>query len=141
MAHAVLTRFWFMDKTRILVVDDDPQLSEIVRVILEKTQRFEIRVENRSSQAVAAAIEFRPALILLDVDMPGKDGGDVAREIRATAALRSVEIVFLTSLVSRAEAGEGVISRGGERFLPKPVNSKVLIEVIDRALQTTPAAA
>ena len=130
-----------MDKTRILVVDDDPQLSEIIRVFLQKTQRFEIRVENRSSQAVAAALEFRPALILLDVDMPGKDGGDVAREIRATPALRGVEIIYLTSLVSRAEAGEGVVIRGGERFLPKPVNSKVLVAAIDRAVGPAAAAA
>lgn len=130
-----------MDKTRILVVDDDPKLSEIVRVFLQKTQRFEIRVENRSNQAVAAALEFRPALILLDVDMPGKDGGDVARELRATPALRGVQIIFLTSLVSSAEAGDREVIHGNDRFLPKPVNSKVLIEVIDRILAGEKAAA
>ena len=129
-----------MDKSRILVVDDDPQLSEIVRVFLQKTQRFEVRVENRSNLALAAALEFRPALVLLDVDMPGKDGGEVARAIRATPALRGVQIVFLTSLVSRAEAGERAVIRGGEQFLPKPVNSKVLVDVIDRALMTAAAA-
>ena len=79
-----------MTKSRILVVDDEPNLSGLVRLFLEKTQRFEVRVENRSALALAAAREFRPDLILLDVDMPGKNGGDVAREIQAEPALRGV---------------------------------------------------
>ena len=130
-----------MTKSRILVVDDEPNLSGLVRLFLEKTQRFEVRVENRAALALSAAREFRPEMILLDVDMPGKDGGDVAREIQADPALRGVPIVFLTSLVSPAEAGGGATLRGGMRFLAKPVNIKVLIETVDRVLAgAVPAA-
>ena len=123
-----------MTKSRILVVDDEPNLSGLVRLILEKTQRFEVRVENRSSLALAAAREFRPDMILLDVDMPGKDGGDVAREIEAEPALRGVPILFFTSLISREEAGAHETLRGGQRFLAKPVDPKVLIAAVDRIL-------
>ena len=123
-----------MTKSRILVVDDEPNLSGLVRLFLEKTQRFEVRVENRSALALSSAREFRPHLILLDVDMPGKDGGDVAREIQAEPALCSVPILFLTSLVSTAEAGNSEIVRGGMRFLAKPVNPKILIDTVDRML-------
>jgi CheY-like chemotaxis protein len=123
-----------MIKPRILVVDDEPNLSGLVRLFLEKTQRFEVRVENRSALALSAAREFRPDMILLDVDMPGKDGGEVAREIQAEPALRGVPIVFFTSLISRAEAGERETVRGGMRFLAKPVNPKVLVETVDRVL-------
>jgi DNA-binding response OmpR family regulator len=119
-----------MIKSRILVVDDEPNLSGIVRLFLEKTQRFEVRVENRSALALAAALEFSPELVLLDVDMPGKDGGDVAAEIQAEPTLRGVPIVFLTSMISAAEAGV----RGGMHFLSKPVSLKSLIETVDRML-------
>ena len=80
------------------------------------------------------AREFKPDLVLLDVDMPGKDGGEVCREMQADSTLRGMPIIFFTSLVSREEAGEGEIMRGGMRFLAKPVVSKVLIETVDRVL-------
>jgi CheY-like chemotaxis protein len=118
----------------ILAVDDDPSLSNLLRLFLEQTSRYKVRIENRSSNALAAAREFRPAMILLDVDMPGKDGGEVAREIQADPSLRRVPILFLTSLISREEAGRREVIRGGQRFLAKPVNPKVLVEVVDRLL-------
>ena len=130
-----------MTKSRILVVDDEPNLSSLVRIFLERTQRFEVRVENRSARALAAAREFRPDMILLDVDMPGKDGGEVAREVQAEPSLRSVPIVFFTSLVSHEEAGEREILRAGMRFLAKPVNPKVLIDTVDRVLAAEARAA
>jgi len=125
-----------MNKSRILVVDDEPNLSDLVRFFLEKTNRFVVFVENRPALALAAARQFQPDMILLDVDMPGKDGGDVAAEIQAQPAFRNTPIIFLTSLISRAEAGERETIRGGMRFLAKPVNPKVLVEVVDRTLAT-----
>jgi len=123
-----------MNKPRILVVDDEPNLSALVSLSLEKTKRFETRVENRSAFALTAAREFRPDMILLDVDMPGKDGGEVAREIEADASLGRTPILFFTSLISRDEAGQREVLRGGMRFLAKPVNPKVLVDTIDRIL-------
>ena len=123
-----------MTKTRILVVDDEPNCSRLVRLILEKTERFEVRVENRSALAVSAAREFRPDLILCDVDMPGKDGGEVARDFQAVAEFRAVPLVFLTSLISRAEAGEHGSVRAGMRFLAKPVNPTMLVDTVDLVL-------
>ena len=123
-----------MNKRRILVVDDEPNLSELVRMFLERTQRFDVRVENRSAHAVAAAREFRPEMILLDVDMPGKDGGQVARELKDDTTLRATPILFFTSLISHAEAGERETVRGGMRFLAKPVDPKILIATVDRIL-------
>ena len=123
-----------MTKLRILVVDDEPNITGLVRLFLERTQRFEVRVENRSAHAHSAACEFRPDMIVLDVDMPGKDGGDVAREIQSEPALRDVPILFLTSLISPAETGERETMRGGMLYLAKPVNPKILVDAVDRAL-------
>ena len=130
-----------MDKARILVVDDEPNLAGLVHLFLEKTGRFEVLMENRPSLALLAARKFRPHLILLDVNMPGKDGGDVAREIEADPSLRGVPILFVTSLVSPSEAGEREIERDGRLFLAKPAHPKVLIEILDRLLAGSAYAA
>lgn len=123
-----------MNTTRILVVDDEPNLSELVRLFLEKTKRFQVRTENRSGNVLATAREFRPELIVLDVDMPGLDGGEVARNIEVDPILRGVPILFFTSLISQAEAGTRIVKRGGMRFLAKPLNPKVLIDSIDEVI-------
>ena len=115
-----------MNKSRILVVDDDPNISRLVATILSQSSQYEVRTENRAYAALASARDFKPDLVLLDVDMPGKDGGEVASEIHGDPALAHVPIVFLTSLVSRNEAGNGLSLRGGMRFLAKPVDPAVL---------------
>ena len=123
-----------MMKSRILVVDDQPNLSALVRLFLESTLRYEVRVENHSVDAFDAAREFRPDMIVLDVNMPGKDGGEVAREIQEDPILAGVPILFLTSLISDAEGGTGTTMRGGMPYLSKPVNSKILVATVDRML-------
>ena len=123
-----------MNKTRILAVDDEPNLSDLVRLFLEKTKRFEVRTENRPGNVLAVAREFRPEMILLDVDMPGQDGGEVAREIEADPILRGIPVLFFTSLISAQEAGDRIVMRGGMRFLAKPLNPKVLINIIDQVM-------
>jgi DNA-binding response OmpR family regulator len=123
-----------MNKTRILAVDDEPNLSDLVRLFLEKTKRFTVRTENRPGNVLAVAREFRPEMILLDVDMPGQDGGEVAREIEADPTLRGTPILFFTSLISPLEAGSRIVMRGGLRFLAKPLNPKVLVQIIDEVI-------
>jgi CheY-like chemotaxis protein len=73
--------------------------------------------------------------------MPGFDGGEVARQVWAEAALRKVEIVFFTSLLSQEETKKELISRGGKNFLAKPVDSLVLIRCIETSLSHIPAQA
>ncbi|MEA3188641.1 MAG: two-component system, OmpR family, response regulator [Chthoniobacter sp.] len=123
-----------MDKTRILIVDDDASLARLVQLMLEKTKLHSAKVENRPVHALAATREFRPHLILLDVDMPGLDGGAVARQIRGDSELKGTPIIFFTSLLSQSEAGQHCIMRGGERYLAKPVDGMVLIECIEDVL-------
>lgn len=124
-----------MDKIKILVVDDDPKLSRLVRLILEKTHMYEVCEVNQSVQALNVARTFQPQAVLLDVDMPGKDGGQVAREMAADPGLGGVPVLFLTSLVSLSEAGEQEVIRGDKRFLAKPVSPRALIGALDRLLK------
>ena len=130
-----------MDKIRILVVDDDVGLSRLVAISLEKTRLYEVRVENRSRQALACAREFRPQLVLLDVDMPGMDGGAVAAQLRADTSLSDLHILFFTSLLSAKEAGETLIRRGDDLFLPKPIDTAALVRSIETVLLQSPTRA
>lgn len=115
-----------MSKSKILVVDDDPKLSRLVALILSRVGGYDVCEENLSFAALNTARRFRPDLILLDVDMPGKDGGTVETEIRGDLALQHVPILFVTSLISSAESGV----HNGKRYLAKPVIPKVLIETV-----------
>ena len=120
-----------MSKTKVLIVDDDMAASRLLGLGLEKTGAFEVKVENSATQAFGRAREFRPNVILLDVCMPGADGGDVAFQIHDDPSLRSIPIIFLTSLISGHEASKAVM-RGGYEFLSKPASLGKVIESIDR---------
>jgi two-component system, OmpR family, response regulator len=123
-----------MSKTKVLVVDDDIAASRLLAVGLEKTGLYQVVVENVATRAASTAREFRPGVILLDVCMPGADGGDVAFRIHSDATLRSTPIIFLTSLVSGHEATSQSILRGGYEFLAKPASIAKVMECIDRHL-------
>jgi DNA-binding response OmpR family regulator len=123
-----------MDKKRIFIIDDEASFTRMVRLNLEKTNEFEVREENRAGSAVAAAREFKPDLILLDVIMPTMDGGDIAANIRKDRKLKKVPIIFLTATVSHREAGAGGLTSGGSLFLAKPVSVEVLVERIKEHL-------
>jgi CheY-like chemotaxis protein len=119
-----------MNKARVLVVDDEPALSTLVRMSLEQTNLYEVMVENLSSQALATARRFKPDVVLLDVNMPGKDGGDVAAEIRADGDLAGTPILFFTSLVSPEEAEGREPSGKVEHFVSKKADPAVLIRSV-----------
>jgi two-component system, OmpR family, response regulator len=129
-----------MNKARVLIVDDEPALSTLVCMSLEETGLYEVMVENLSHQALATARRFKPHVTLLDVNMPGKDGGDVAAEIRADGELAGTPILFLTSLVSPEEAEDREPSGTGGQFLSKKAAPAVLIRTIAGVLAHAAAA-
>ena len=71
------------EKKRILVVDDEPSITRLLKLNLEQTNEYVVRAENDARAAIAAAEEFKPHLILLDVMMPGLDGGELASRFEA----------------------------------------------------------
>jgi DNA-binding response OmpR family regulator len=127
-------------KKRILVVDDEVGFARMVKLNLEKAGAFEVRTENRASYALAAAREFKPDLIILDVIMPSMDGGDVSNQFKRDRLLKDTPIIFLTATVSKREAGEGGLNSGGSLFLAKPVSVETLIARINERLPKPPAS-
>jgi CheY-like chemotaxis protein len=122
------------EKKRILVVDDESNMTFLLRVIFERTNEYDVRVVNVSSRALAVAKEFRPDLIILDVAMPGVDGGELASRFAEIPSLKSVPVIFLTASVTKEEVSqrEGLI--GGLPFLAKPVDPTELLGCIRKRL-------
>jgi CheY-like chemotaxis protein len=128
-------------KKKILIVDDEADLTMLVKLNLEKTGRYEVRAENRAIKALAAAREFKPDLILLDVMMPDLDGGDVLAQLKDDRELRNVPVVFLTATVLKEEVAKEGGSIGGRPFIPKPFRAEVLLDTIAKILPPDPAGA
>ena len=120
-----------MAKKRIFIVDDEPSITRTMKVNLERTGAYEVGTENHALHALAAARQFQPDLILLDVMMPDLDGGELAGEIQSDPALGHVPIVFLTAMVSPKETGGGYLESGGQTYVAKPVNLDSLVKCIE----------
>ena len=129
-----------MNKKRILIVDDEPGITQLLRLNLEKTGNYTVRAENDAEKVLGAAIEFKPDLLMLDVMMPGMSGGELAGKLRNTRTFKTLPIVFLTAAVKQHEvdARDGVI--GGFPYIAKPLNVKGVIEIIQKNLPDTAAA-
>ena len=121
-----------MDKKRILIIDDENNLTKITKRNLEGTGKYEVRTENGGSQGIAAAKEFKPNLILLDVLMPGMDGGDVAYQLSNNKDTKNIPIVFLTAVVNKSEAETSGNVIANHVFIAKPVDIEELIAVIEK---------
>ena len=117
------------EKLRILCVDDEEPIGHVLKAGLEM-HGFAARFEPHSIDAIKACLEFRPDLVLLDVDMPGKDGGQVAAELASHPTLGRTPVIFLTSLASKAKK-----SLSGETFLSKQTPMAELAARIRAALQ------
>jgi len=118
---------------RILIVDNDKNTTHLVKILLEKTGRYMVFEENDGARAHLSARNFRPDLILLDIVMPETDGGEIAAQIRADSELQYTPIIFLTALVTRAEANTG-LHIDEHPFLAKPIDIQELIKAIEAHL-------
>ena len=119
-------------KRKILVVDDEEAIGQVLKAGLEM-HGFTVRFEARSTDTIKACLEFHPDLVLLDVDMPVKDGGEVASELQSHPTLRRTPVIFLSSLVRKEETGTRHAS--GEMFLSKQVPIAELVARIRAVLQ------
>ena len=122
-------------KTRILVIDDEPEFSSMLRANLELAGYYQVLEENDEMRALATAREFEPDLILLDVMMPNMEGSEVASMIRADRNLRDTPLLFLTALVSEADAPNGTYNSGGNTFMPKSLPIPELMDCIVETLK------
>jgi DNA-binding response OmpR family regulator len=119
---------------RILIVDDDEDYSQMQALHLDRSGSYTTRQINDATKAFAAACEFEPDLILLDVNMPALDGGGVVNQLRADERTKRIPVIFLTVLVDPSEVPFGGLLSGGQLFLSKPTNWLELHHCIGSAL-------
>jgi two-component system OmpR family response regulator len=126
---------------RVLVVDDEPNLVEVVSMAL-RFQGFTVQSAGNGREALAAVASFKPHLMILDVMLPDMEGFDVAARLGAQRA--SVPIVFLTARDATEDKIRG-LSGGGDDYMTKPFSLEELVArirtILRRTGQATPDSA
>jgi signal transduction histidine kinase len=108
----------------VLIVDDDPTARETLVAMLEG-ENYELQLAKDGIQTLQMLEQLQPDLILLDVMMPGMDGFEVCRRIRATPQLAEVPLILLTALDDRESLLKGIES-GADDFISKPADRREL---------------
>lgn len=121
-----------MENRRLLIVDDDPAIAELLGEFCRE-MGHDVRVVTDSRSALAAAIEFRPHLVTLDLDMPHMNGVDVLNQLRAHPATDRTAVVIIS--VCAKDAGLAVDLVKG--CLDKPVVYRVLEEKLRGVLKAS----
>ncbi len=118
------------DKQTIMVVDDDPNIAQLVKLYLEK-EGFEVSVETRGDDAVAAFQKNPPSLMLLDIMLPGMDGLQVCRAVRQISA---IPIIMLSAKDETFDKVLG-LELGADDYITKPFEGKELVARVKAVLR------
>ena len=113
---------------RVLAVDDDPVIQRLLEVNLEM-EGYEVRLASDGLQAVDAAREFRPDVILLDVMMPNMDGWEACATIKQDPELAKTPVVFLSARAQDADIERGT-ELGAAAYITKPFDPIDLLELV-----------
>ena len=126
-------------KRKILVVDDDVELVELITDVLERDGRFEVRSVNNGFDAGMMVKDYKPDLIVLDVMLPDINGKEVCQRVRSDKAMDSVQIICISGMVEDDKV-DGLKQAGANDFMRKPFEVDRLIERICQLLEIETAA-
>jgi DNA-binding response OmpR family regulator len=124
-----------MSITKIVIVDDEVNLTKMLKLNLEENGNYEVRTVNQAKHAIDSIREFMPDLVLLDIMMPELQGNEIAEIIMDDSQLREIKIIFLTALITKTEAPEAGKKIAGRKFLAKPVKIAELLACIEEELE------
>lgn len=119
-----------MGKKKILVVDDEPQLLEMIQMFLE-IKGFEVIAANNGPEGLTKATAKKPGLILLDIMMPNMDGLEVLRKLKDDAETKNIPVVMLTGK-SESKFMFRTQELGAVDYIIKPFDSKELLAVVNK---------
>ncbi|MDB5296542.1 MAG: response regulator receiver protein [Phycisphaerales bacterium] len=120
-------------KSRVLVVDDDPEIVELFVDVLERDGRFEIRTAASGYDAGMATQEFMPDLIILDYMLPDINGNVVCQTIRKNPNFEHTKIIIVSGVVNQDEVDD-LLKSGADDFVKKPFNIEKLVGRIGELL-------
>jgi len=121
-----------MKKKKILLIDDQAGFTNFVKMYLEFNDKYEVRTENKGANGLAAAKEYKPDIILLDIAMPDMNGSKVLQQLKADVVTKDIPVVFITALIKKEELTHLGGTIDGQPFLVKPVGRKAFIECIEK---------
>jgi excisionase family DNA binding protein len=114
-------------KRKVLLVDDDRELVELLTDVFERDGRFDIRTANNGFDAGMLVKEFRPDLVVLDVMLPDINGKEVCQRVRKDETLEAVKIICISGMVEQDKISE-LKAAGANDFMHKPFNVDRLLD-------------
>lgn len=114
-------------KRKVLIVDDDQELVELLSDTFARDGRFEIRTANNGFDAGMLVKEFRPDLVVLDIMLPDINGKEVCQRVRSDSTLEAVKIICISGMVEQDKIAD-LRASGANDFLQKPFSVDKLLE-------------
>ncbi len=108
-------------KKKILIVDDELNVTTFLKTFLEQTGKFEVKTENLGERGLEVARTFQPDLMLLDIMMNDMGGDRIADTAKNDPMLRKIPIVFMTGIVTKEEVDKNQGRIGGYAYIAKPI--------------------
>ena len=113
-------------KHKVLVVDDDPEIVELMVDVLERDGRFEVRTATSGYDAGVLTQEYQPELLILDYMLPDINGNVVCKTIRDNEALSHMKIIIVSGVVDKEEIDQ-LMKVGADAFMQKPFSIDALV--------------
>jgi two-component system, OmpR family, response regulator len=127
------------EKKRLLIIDDDENLNSMLRVLFEQQMpEFEILQAFDGFEAGKMLAEKTPAVILLDINLPGVDGHRLLQSIRGDASLNNPIVVSISGMEDEIADREKILSEGADYFLEKPVDTEELVKAVRELVSRGP---
>jgi excisionase family DNA binding protein len=114
-------------KRKVLIVDDDEELVELLSDVFNKDGRFDVRTANNGFDAGMMVRELRPDLVILDVMLPDINGKEVCHRVRSDESLEAVKIICISGMVEQDKIAE-LKAAGANDFMHKPFNVERLLD-------------
>src|SRR5258705_2110948 len=127
-------------KRKVLLVDDDTELVELMTKVLEEDGRFEVRIAQTGFDAGMLVKEYRPDIIVLDVMLPDINGKEVCQRVRSDPSLEDVRILCISGMIEEDKIQELRLA-GADDFLHKPFDIEELIDRMCGQLELEPLSA
>ena len=121
-------------KRKILIVDDDVEIVELLLDVLERDGRFEVKTASSGYEAGLVTEKFRPELILLDYMLPDVNGNIVCQTIKKNPEFENIKIIIVSGVVKQDEIAQ-LLKSGAEDFIRKPFDINELTRKITAVLQ------
>jgi len=124
-----------MEKIKILVVEDEVPIQELLQFNLERN-KYKVQIVESGEEALHAVRKSLPDLILLDVMLPGTDGLEVCKRLKADPRTEHIPIIMLTALSEEADIVTG-LELGADDYITKPFSPRILLARVKAALRRT----